>query len=53
MHEHAPNTALRAAAPTSPAQPNILWVVAEDNAATFVGAYGDPLARTPVFDRLA
>jgi N-sulfoglucosamine sulfohydrolase len=35
------------------ARPNILWVVTEDNSATFVGAYGDPLARTPNFDRLA
>jgi arylsulfatase A-like enzyme len=35
------------------ARPNILWVVTEDNSATFVGAYGDPLARTPHFDRLA
>lgn len=41
------------AADLSPPRPNILWVVAEDNSATFVGAYGDPLARTPVFDRLA
>jgi arylsulfatase A-like enzyme len=28
-------------------------LVTEDNSATFVGAYGDPLARTPHFDRLA
>ena len=41
------------AADTPAARPNILWVVTEDNAATFVGAYGDPLAKTPVFDRLA
>ncbi|MSU50252.1 MAG: sulfatase [Opitutus sp.] len=41
----------QAAAPAT--RPNILWVVAEDNSATFVGAYGDPLARTPHFDRLA
>src|SRR5262245_22924637 len=34
-------------------RPNILWVVSEDNTANFVGAYGDPLARTPVLDRLA
>jgi arylsulfatase A-like enzyme len=36
-----------------PVRPNILWVVTEDNSASFVGAYGDPLARTPHFDRLA
>lgn len=35
------------------ARPNILWVVTEDDTADFVGAYGDPLARTPTFDRLA
>ena len=34
-------------------KPNILWIVAEDAAATFYGPYGDPLARTPTFDRLA
>lgn len=34
-------------------RPNILWLVTEDNAAHFVGAYGDPLARTPHLDRLA
>jgi arylsulfatase A-like enzyme len=37
----------------APARPNILWVVSEDNSARFVGAYGDPLARTPTLDRLA
>ncbi len=36
-----------------PARPNILWVVSEDNSPRFVGAYGDPLARTPTLDRLA
>ncbi|MBX3738504.1 MAG: sulfatase [Candidatus Didemnitutus sp.] len=35
------------------ARPNILWVVSEDNSPRFVGAYGDPLARTPTLDRLA
>lgn len=34
-------------------RPNILWVVTEDNSPEFVGSYGSPLARTPVFDRLA
>jgi arylsulfatase A-like enzyme len=34
-------------------RPNILWLVTEDHAAHFVGAYGDPLARTPNLDRLA
>jgi N-sulfoglucosamine sulfohydrolase len=41
------------AAETSPARPNILWIVSEDNAFNYVGAYGDPLARTPNLDRLA
>jgi arylsulfatase A-like enzyme len=35
------------------ARPNILWVVAEDYTYTYASAYGDPLARTPNFDRLA
>ncbi|HNQ88145.1 MAG TPA: sulfatase-like hydrolase/transferase [Verrucomicrobiota bacterium] len=33
-------------------RPNILWLVSEDNH-TFLGCYGDPLARTPTLDRLA
>lgn len=33
--------------------PNILWIVSEDNSPYTVGAYGDPLARTPNLDRLA
>ena len=35
-----------------PQRPNILWLVSEDND-TFLGCYGDPLARTPTLDRLA
>lgn len=34
-------------------RPNIVWVVTEDNAASFVTGYGDPLARTPHFDHVA
>ena len=33
-------------------RPNILWLVSEDND-TFLGCYGDPLARTPTLDQLA
>ncbi|MGD0093487.1 MAG: sulfatase-like hydrolase/transferase [Planctomycetota bacterium] len=33
-------------------RPNILWLVSEDND-TFLGCYGDALARTPALDRLA
>ncbi len=33
-------------------RPNILWLVSEDND-TFLGCYGDRLARTPTLDRLA
>ena len=40
---------LRAA---EPSRPNILWLVSEDND-TFLGCYGDPLARTPTLDKLA
>ena len=37
----------------APNHPNIIWIVSEDNSAYTVGAYGDPLARTPVLDRMA
>ena len=37
---------------SGPTPPNILWVVSEDNTANYVGAYGDPLARTPRLDAL-
>lgn len=47
---------MAAAAPTAgaaaSARPNILWLVSEDNN-PFLGAYGDPVARTPALDRLA
>ncbi len=35
-----------------PERPNILWLVSEDNT-PLLGAYGDPLARTPTLDKLA
>jgi arylsulfatase A-like enzyme len=34
------------------ARPNVLWIVADDMGFE-IGAYGDPLARTPNLDRLA
>lgn len=43
---------LPTAAAASGKLPNILWIVSEDNC-PFIGAYGDPLARTPAIDRLA
>src|SRR5918998_557629 len=46
----APVTAQQKGA--SPARPNILWISNEDMS-PHLGAYGDPLARTPVLDRLA
>jgi len=33
-------------------QPNILWIVSEDNS-PFFGCYGDEFATTPTFDKLA
>src|SRR5687768_10602054 len=33
-------------------RPNVLWFISEDNN-PFIGAYGDPVARTPAIDRLA
>jgi len=47
----APLCALQAAE-TTPAKPNILWLVSEDNG-RFLGCYGDPIARTPNLDKLA
>lgn len=35
-----------------PSKPNILWLVSEDNS-TFLGCYGDALARTPTIDKLS
>ncbi|MHC4994180.1 MAG: sulfatase family protein, partial [Planctomycetota bacterium] len=34
-------------------RPNVLLVVSDDQSWPHCGAYGDPVARTPVFDRLA
>jgi iduronate 2-sulfatase len=48
---HSFGAAAQVSAPD--ARPNILWIVSEDNAAFTVGAYGDPLARTPNIDQLA
>jgi len=39
----------RAAGP----RPNIVWFRSEDNHASFIGAYGNPLAVTPAIDGLA
>lgn len=46
---------LSPAAPATPpaTRPHLLWLVTEDNSPRTVGAYGDPLARTPQLDRLA
>ncbi len=44
---------VRGADTPATARPNILWVVNEDHSYNYAGAYGDPLARTPNFDRLA
>ncbi len=44
---------LRAAETAPAARPNILWLVTEDTSATYLTGYGDPLARTPTFDRIA
>jgi arylsulfatase A-like enzyme/imidazolonepropionase-like amidohydrolase len=52
-----PDTARDAASPGTaaldlPAQPNILWLVAEDMS-PYLAAYGDPTVDTPHLDRLA
>ena len=33
--------------------PNILWVTSEDNSSSWIGCYGNKLARTPRIDALA
>src|SRR5437879_9527521 len=43
---------LSSLAAENPQRPNILWLVSEDND-TYLGCYGDPLARTPTLDKLA
>lgn len=35
------------------ARPNILFVIADDQSFPHAGAYGDPIAKTPHFDRIA
>ena len=42
----------RAQSKAQPVHPNILWLTTEDMSAQ-LGAYGDPVARTPNVDRLA
>ena len=37
----------------SPAKPNILFIMADQLAARYLGAYGHPLVKTPHLDRLA
>lgn len=34
-------------------RPNILFILSDDHAVRTIGAYGDPIARTPSLDRLA
>jgi arylsulfatase A-like enzyme len=48
----AGSTASAAAAGRPAGRPNIIWFLSDD-ASPFLGAYGDPVARTPTIDRLA
>src|SRR5699024_1774310 len=34
-------------------KPNILWIVSEDNSASYLGCYGNEQATTPNLDKLA
>lgn len=34
-------------------KPNILWIVSEDNSASYLGCYGNKMATTPNLDKLA
>jgi hypothetical protein len=40
------------AAAREESQPNVLWFISDDPS-PYLGAYGDPVARTPTIDRLA
>ena len=44
---------LTVAVPASAQQPNILFCIADDWGWPHAGAYGDPVVKTPTFDRLA
>lgn len=39
--------------PLAQGRPNIVFAIADDWSAPHAGAYGDPTARTPNFDRIA
>lgn len=41
------------AGPEEKGRPNILFCISDDQSALHVGASGDPVARTPGFDRVA
>ena len=45
--------ALFAATTANGKQPNILWITSEDNAAHWLGCYGNKQAMTPRIDQLA
>jgi N-sulfoglucosamine sulfohydrolase len=45
--------AVSAAAAAAPSRPNILLLLGDNWAAPHAGVFGDPVVRTPVFDRLA
>src|SRR4051812_9736385 len=50
----APAIARRAAVGAAQSdRPNIVWFRSEDNHASYIGAYGNPLAVTPTIDQLA
>jgi arylsulfatase A-like enzyme len=34
-------------------KPNVLWLVSEDNSASWIGCYGNKISKTPNIDRLA
>lgn len=34
-------------------RPNILWIVSEDNSASYIGCYGNKMATTPNLDKMA
>ncbi len=49
--EQSSNVSLASSAPASP--PNVVFMIADDWSYPHAGVYGDPVVRTPTFDRLA
>ena len=50
---HAATSPLAGQQPTNPDRPNILFCISDDQSWLHTGAAGDPIVKTPAFDRIA